>query len=400
VSLWTASLILTALLLLLLCENGNLADQLVAEGYVMYFPAAGSLATVGALLAVHRSNNPIGWIFLLASLAGSVYGVADRHAYQVAETTSSNLPGSSLLFWLGTWIWVFAFLVPPTFGILLFPTGQLPSQRWRPFAWILALLLSVLILTALLSPKRFIGPDGAYPQYTNPTGIDGLAWVYDAIPTYGALAFAVGFAGAIASIVARLRRASDIERRQIKWFTYAATLPLAGVVITVLTGSFDRGELGAGEYVTLLGIVILPISVSIAILRHNLYDIDRLINRSLVYGLLTALLLISFGGGVLLFQFLLSPFTGGNDLAVAGSTLLTLVLFRPVRTRLQGFVDRRFYRRKYDAQRTLRSFGLTARDAVDVDQLIGYLARVVSATMQPEQVSVWLSAGASGEDRL
>jgi hypothetical protein len=148
-----------------------------------------------------------------------------------------------------------------------------------------------------------------------------------------------------------------------------------------------------------VGVAILPVTIGVAILRHNLYDIDRLINRTLVYGLLTALLLLSFIGSVLLFQFLLSPVTSGNDLAVAGSTLLTVTLFRPVRSRLQDFVDRRFYRRKYDARRTLQSFGVTIRDAVDLDQLTSELTGVVAATIQPEHASIWLSPETAREDQ-
>jgi hypothetical protein len=149
----------------------------------------------------------------------------------------------------------------------------------------------------------------------------------------------------------------------------------------------------------LLGVAVLPVTIGIAILRHNLYDIDRLINRTLVYGGLTMLLGLSFASGIVFLQVIVSPLTGGNDLAVAGSTLLVFALFRPLRHRLQRFVDRRFYRQKYDAQRTLQSFGLTARDAVDLDQLTAELAGVVSTTMQPEHVSLWLRTVPAGKDR-
>jgi hypothetical protein len=202
------------------------------------------------------------------------------------------------------------------------------------------------------------------------------------------------FLGAIASVFIRLRVATPVERLQIKWFAYVAPIPLIGLIveeiIIELSNNMTHGDSTTGSYIAVVGVALLPVAIGIAILRHNLYDIDRLINRTLVYGSLTALLGLGFIGSILCFQIILSPFTNGNDLEVAGSTLLIFALFRPLRVRLQRFVDRRFYRQKYDAERTLQEFGTKARDAVDLDEVSTELTAVLATTMQPQHVSLWL----------
>ncbi len=354
----------------LMYANGWLGDHLVEQS--IFFLAFGSLANVGLLLALHRPENPIAWNFLLAALSHSILIAAGEYAAFIAETNPGVLPETILLFWLSNWVWVFAFILPPTLGILLFPSGNLPSRRWRPFVWIAVTSLALMIVTGMFRPGPF-DSEGDYPQYSNPIGIESLDAIFTPLVPVTELMAVTLFFGAVVSVFVRLRSAEGVERQQIKWFAYAAMVPIIGGIVELLiiarTDISNRTDTGAGLDIIVIGIAVLPITMGIAILRHNLYDIDYLINRSLVYGSLTTLLLGSFGGSVVLFQFLLSAFTSGNDLAVAGSTLLTLVLVRPIRSRLQGFVDLRFYRKKYDAQRTLEAFALTARDAVDIDRL-------------------------------
>jgi ADP-ribosylglycohydrolase len=198
----------------------------------------------------------------------------------------------------------------------------------------------------------------------------------------------------MASVFARLRVATPVERLQIKWFAYAAPIPLLGEIVEQVIYAFSdtqtTGDATVGSYIAVLGIAILPIAVGIAILRHNLYDIDRLINRTLVYSSLTLLLGLGFIASVILLQVVISPFTTGNDLAIAGSTLLIAAIFRPVRGRIQDTVDRRFFRPRYDASRTLAAFSAAVRDNVDVEDLATQVERVIDETIKPRHFSIWL----------
>ena len=395
VSLWTVSLIL-ALCALILAYANSAGGELLTD-FVLYFgvltAVIGSMSTVGTLIATHRPGNPLGWIFLVGGLSYGVMITADEYARYITYTAPGALPEITLLFWLAAWAWVPAMFVPASFGILLFPTGRLPSRRWRPFAWLAAIGFMILIVAEMLSPGP-LDPNGAYPQLTNPIGVRSIAGIFDTIVNYPEPGLFAIFAGVIASIFARLRVASAVERQQIKWFAYAATVPIAAFVVYIVllalpSISFKTANI-VGETIATVGITALPVAIGIAILRHNLYDIDHLINRTLVYGSLTVALGLSFVGSVMFFQLVLEPLTNGNDLSIAGSTLLIAALFRPIRGRMQEMVDRRFYRQKYDSERALRAFGFSARDAVDLDQLAGDLVAVVAATMQPEHVSVWL----------
>lgn len=404
VSLWTISLALVLCYLVLMHAN----DRLMHETHhaLIFTVITFSLATTGALLCIHRPRNPIGWIFLVSSLGNALAGAAVYYADYITTTAPGALPEFTLLFWLGAWSHLVVFMVAPTFGLLYFPTGHLPSPRWRPFAWFLGIWMVLAFAVEMFSP----GPldpesDQAISQFLNPVGIESMTGIFDAYLVVDELipVTPILFLGAIASVFIRLRVATPVERLQIKWFAYVAPIPLIGLIIEeVIIASSNvvtSGDSTAGSYIAVVGVALLPVAIGIAILRYNLYDIDRLINRTLVYGLLTGLLLLSFAGTVLSLQFLLSPVTGGNDIAVAGSTLLTLSLFRPVRTRLQSFVDRRFYRQKFDVQQTLQSLSVRTRDAVDLDQLTLLLTETVVATMQPSNVSIWLRPGNKQGDR-
>ena len=401
VALWTASMTLAVGIVALEQIHGASFDQSIA---VFVLALITSTATAGALLATHRSENPIGWIFLATALFNGVIVFAPEYGLHLNETPGTTPALVDLLFWLGAWTYIPVFMLPGTFVVLLFPTGKLPSRRWRSFAWLTAIWIGLWILAEMFSPGSLDPePDGSFTQFTNPVGLSSMDGIFDAILSSGEIVPPVLVAIAVASIFARFRGATGIERQQLKWFTYAAMIPLLGGIIEaiplVLGRTSNTYADTVGTYVWLIGIAILPVAIGIAILRHNLYDIDHLINHTLVYGSLTVFLGLGFAASVIALQLILSPLTGGNDLAVAASTLLTLAIFRPVRSRLQSFVDRRFYRRKYDSQQTLQSFGMTARDAVDLDQLTDEVTKVVGATMQPEHLSIWLRAKATQEHR-
>ena len=330
-----------------------------------------SFATVGALVASRRPANPIGWIMCLAGLAYAVGGVSVSYV----ESTLAGGDDDALTRvadWVSGWVWMLGIGPAATFLPLLFPDGRLPSRRWRPVAWVAAVGLGVMVVGLAL-------PD-AWTVAEVAAGVGGLLLVLAAIAS-------------IASLVFRFRRAPHVERNQLKWLTYAAALVgiavLVQIVAEVTVGTSDDFS----NTLVSASIATLPVSIGIAILRHRLYDIDVVINRTLVYGALTAALAGAYLGSVLLLQLALSPLTEDSDLAIAGSTLAVAALVRPLRARIQGIVDRRFYRRRYDAARTLESFGGRLRDQVDLDALGADLRGVITETMQPAHVSLWLREG-------
>jgi hypothetical protein len=263
---------------------------------------------------------------------------------------------------------------------MLFPTGRPLSRRWRALAWATVPVGAVLFFGTAFVP----GPLDEYPAVVNPYGIESPA--VKVIGDAAFLALIPIALAAIASVVIRFRRAQGVERQQLKWVAAAAAL--LPVVFTGAGLASDAGELG---YAMLLGgLLIVAVAVGIAMLRYRLYDLDLVINRTLVYGALTATLAGAYAGGVLLLQFVLQPVTQDSKLAVAGSTLAVAALFRPARARIQTWVDRRFYRSRYDATRTLTAFSTGLRDEVDLEALAGRLRSVVGATMHPAHVSLWL----------
>jgi hypothetical protein len=277
------------------------------------------------------------------------------------------------------------------FYLLLFPTGRLPSGRWRWVAWLtVAFVVAGVILSAFSSdPENGLGP------IRNPLGIEGFT------PLYDALLYSIApllFVAVALSVFVRLRRAVGVERQQIKWFAYAAAVWALGIIFNVITLAIDTPlwfERAVGAYFTVAGTTI-PISIGIAILRYRLYEIDTLINRTLVYGSLTAALALTYFGGVATTQAIFHALTGQeqqSQLAIVVTTLVIAALFNPLRRRVQAFVDRRFYRSKYDAAKTLETFSAKLREETDLDALNDDLVGIVRETMQPAHVSLWLRPG-------
>jgi hypothetical protein len=339
-------------------------------------------AGVGGLIATRQPDNAIGWLFLGAAVAAGVAGLASSYAdYWVEDRPGPALLGETAA-WYGSLSWIPWILVPSTFLLLLFPDGRLLSRRWRPVAWCAALGIGGVFVAAGLTP----GPLEDYPEVANPFGLDSL--LLDPLTGLAVLLVVVGLVGSSASLVVRFRRARGELRQQIKWLAFAGVV--AAVTIIGATASYDLVGQDIAYAAIMLSVLGLPLAAGIAILRHRLYDIDVVINRTLVYGALTATLAGCYLGAVLLLQLVLSGVTEGSGLAVAASTLAVAALFRPARARIQEAVDRRFYRRKYDAQRTLGAFSTRLRDQVELGALSGDLRGVVRETLQPAHVSLWL----------
>jgi hypothetical protein len=348
-------------------------DTLLAVGY----------STVGAVTASHRPANPAGWVLCSIGLSWGVAHFTSEYATYALLTAPGTLPSAEAAAWIYSWVWVpgLGFIV---FLPLLFPSGRLPSPRWRPFAWLSVLLMAAGTIMAAFSP----GP-GVGLSIRNPFGIESLPNLHEQIQ---ALLFALIFVAA-ASLVWRLHHARGVERQQIKWVAYAGALGGGASLptYTVLEAVDLRWLYMVGYVPALVGIVGFPTAVGIAITRYRLYEIDLLINRTLVYGALTAMLVALYFGGIVVLQRVFVLLTGEKStLAVVASTLLIAALSTPLRRRIQSFIDKRFYRRKYDARKTLQVFSAQLRDETDLEALSSDLVGVVRETMQPAHVSLWL----------
>ncbi len=349
----------------------------LTPGEVLFGLLALNLATVGALVLAHQPDNRIGWVFLLF---GVYVGAEEIVEGYLLLATDLHLPGEVAATWITSWSWAGEGTAWAFVGAM-FPNGRLLGSRWRwiPWAAIVGFVLSI----------AGVGFGSAYDQFyangVNPLRIESRA--VDALLPIGTLLLVAAVGGAAATLWVRLRRSKGVERQQLKWFVFACF----GVVVTLLGASLFWAD-SPNLVEAVLGITFnaVPAAAGIAILRYRLYDIDVVINRALVYGALTAVLVATYLVSVLAFRVVLDPITGESDLAVAVSTLAVAALFRPLRSRIQAIVDRRFYRQHYDAVRTLESFTGRLRQELDLETVSDDLRSVVQGTMQPAHVSLWL----------
>ena len=363
---------------------GLLGDNSVENAVLLVGFSA--FAVVGAVLVAVRPTNVIGWIMSAIALMVSTFLAGDSYAAYVMVTRGHPDALAVVSAWIGSWYWLTLLVLVLIYMPLLFPDGRLPSRRWLPIAVLAGVgMLGVVVLGTLADTL----PLNEAPGYEidNPIGIEGLANVED-LPVFGVLSslLVVCIIGAGASVVMRFRRSRGAERQQMKWFAYAVVPMLLIPTDGFLPGIISSVALG----VVLIG---LPTAIGIAVLRYRLYEIDIIINRTLVYGSLTALLAAVYFGGVAMTQVILRAITGQGEqpqLAIVVSTLVIAALFNPLRRRIQSFIDRRFYRRKYDARKTLAAFSARLRDETDLEALSGDLVGVVAETMQPAHVSSWL----------
>jgi len=370
--------------------TGPTARDKPQGGYVPYAVLTAivfsTFAVVGAVVAARRPRNAVGWLIAVAGLLWTLAVLSNGVFWHMAFGRPDAPAASDLVAWFGTWAFVPAFVLLLSLVPLLFPTGAPPGPRWRVVGWTAAVAGGITTLSTALAPGPLETSD--YPWLDNPLGIEGLG-----LGTLADVSFVVSAVTALAalsSVVVRYRRARGIERLQLRWVAAAACLLVLCAVGGTLASPW-LGE-GVGWLAMLFGLLAVAGSLAVALLRYRLYDIDVVINRALVYGALTATLALTYLGSVLLLQLALSGITEESGLAVAASTLAVAALFRPARTRIQHGVDRRFYRRKYDAVRTLERFGTHLRDEVDLDALGSELRAVVSDTMQPASISLWLRA--------
>ncbi len=343
-----------------------------------------SSAIVGGVVASRRTENPIGWLFLGGALVSAYRAFAGEYALYGIITSPGALPLPRAMAWLSSATFalgpVIAFILIP----LYFPDGRLVSRRWRPVAWFS--VGSLLLFTVLFAIAPGEAIDGSGIQ--NPLGVEALRPFMEAFDPFFFVWCMSLILAAAASLVVRFRRSVGEERQQLKWFTYAAAfVPLWFLVNPPIQAALPK----AFAVMDSLVIAAVPIAAGIAILRYRLYEIDIIINRTLVYGALTVSLAVVYSTGVVALQYVFHSLTGGeSQLAVVASTLAIAALFNPLRRRFQSFIDRRFYRRKYDAARTLGAFSAKLREETDLDRLGGELVSVVRETVQPEHASLWL----------
>jgi hypothetical protein len=384
-SMCALSFALTALSLILLILNVSHPDAPIHPYWTVNTLLAVGFSPVGAVIVPRISpKNPIGWLFCVIGLLWGLMHLSAEYAIYTLLAVPGSLPAGEAAAWMMGWLWVPASGLI-VFLLLLFPDGRLPSRRWRWFAWFSLLLILVGVISQALAPRSVFYLRGIY----NPLGVEGLPNVGELAQT---LVFTLIFVSA-ASLSVRRLRARGVERQQLKWFTYSSTLAISGVILTyTISELIDALWLKWVGYVVLMvGFIGIPISMGIAILRYRLYEIDLIINRTLVYGTLSAMLVALYFGGIVVLQRVFVALTGEKStLAVVASTLVIAALFNPLRRRVQGFVDRRFYRKKYDARKTLEAFSAKLRDETDLDALNAELVGVVRETMQPAHVSLWL----------
>jgi len=341
--------------------------------------------TVGTVIVARRPNNVIGWLCCAIGAVVSFSGFGSSDAARSIAADPDPIPGAPVLYLLGQ-----VQLLVPMLGllpvlVLVFPTGRLPSRRWRPVLWIVAVGLGLYVASVMLKP----GPAGnGLPD--NPVGVAAADRLLGPIAAVSGLLFAVFVVLVLTSLVLRFRRARGEERQQLKWLVYGVILlvlliPTLGRVLERIPSPF------AGPVFAAVMFSIIPITIGLAVLKYRLYDIDRIISRTLAYALLTAVLAGLYAVVVLVLGQLFGGITERPpSWAVAGATLAVASLFQPARRRIQALVDRRFNRRKYDAVRTVEAFSVRLRDELDLDALSAELLTVVDQTMQPTAVSLWL----------
>ena len=391
-ALWAASVVFIVASLMTARSGGpDDPGSAIVQGV-----AALMLVTVGAVLMTRLPGHLVGWLLAIGgtmiAIASSATGVADYGL----NVHPGSVPAAIWVGWVAQSIWgpelACLFILLPLF----YPTGRLPSPRWR------AVVIIAIALAVSGGASSGLGPwtPDPYPV-GNPLAVTGTAGdlmllLSDVVGT-GLLL--VGGTFAVASLLVRYRRATTIERQQIKWFALVAMVAAVGGIVSIATNSSSGGA-APGDVMALVntiagfaiygGLALLPVAIGIAVLRYRLYEIDRLISRTIAYGLLTLLLGTLFVAVILALQALVAPFTGSNELAVAGSTLLVAALFQPLRRRIQRLVDRRFNRSRYDAERTVAALAARLRDEVDLDAVRADLLATVDAALEPASASLWL----------
>jgi hypothetical protein len=359
-----------------------------------------SFSIVGAVIASRRPEHPVGWLFCTIGLLAAVDHLCGEYATYALLGRPDPLVAGEAAAWVRSWIWSVTGGLG-VFLLLVFPDGRLPDERWRYLAWLNAVVAVGGAVALAFSP----GPIDGLESIRNPLGIgsDESTSMVSVVQLVEVLQLTIALVATVAPFV-RLRHARLEQRQQIKWFAYAVTILIIGRLLaspaTEAVGTGWISSIGFAIYVA--GIVGVPLAVGIAILRHHLYDIDLIIRRTLVYGSLTVLLAAVYFGSVALTGAVFQAVTLREDqpqLVIVVITLAIAALFNPLRRRIQRFIDRRFYRRRYDANKVLQTFSVSLRDETDLDRLTRELVGVVGQTMQPAHLSLWLRTRADSNGR-
>jgi hypothetical protein len=375
---WVAPALAVVLLAInrIVGPRADVAEWIFDLSFVFY-------AAVGALIVRGRPLNPVGWLFCLIGVATT--------AGNALSAYSDGSSASTVAAWFeavgGVPVDVLVML-----AVMLFPTGHYLSRGWRRAGNTVLVANAIALIVVAFEP----GPLSSNARIRNPLGVDPLAGPLHALAAAAPVIASAGLLLPIAAVVARFRRSRGLERQQLKWLALAAAYSIATLFVLLVLDTAVNLDTGTGQVVagSLLGLVMAapPAAAAMAILKNGLYDIDVVINRTLVYGALTATLAAAYLVVVLLIQLVLQPLTPDTGLAIAASTLAVAALFRPARARIQAAVDRRFYRRRYDATQTLAAFSGRLRDQIDLDALSAELRGVTQQTMQPVHVSLWLKS--------
>ena len=387
-SLWALCVGLFALTLVLLVLTPPIRNTWPEALIVLLRVIALTFPTVGALIASRRPKNPIGWILCGTGLFTGVRSFAQAYADFGLVGRPGVLPAAEYMGWLGSWTRVPVVALASTLVLVVFPDGKLLNRSWWAVVWMAVGGSALVGLFMALDPELWM----YHPSWNNPLALERGVFK-DLVEPLGRIGFVlliVSWLCAAIALLIRVDKGSPVERQQIKWLAYFAILMFVGFAF-VGAGWWSGSWSLWGELLSIAAFNCLPVGVGIAILKYRLYDIDLLINRTLVYGALTGILALVYLGGVVALQELFRYLTGqGSQLAIVASTLAIAALFGPLRRRIQAFIDRRFYRRKYDVTKTLEAFSAKLRDETDLDALRADLVGVVGETMQPAHVSLWL----------
>ena len=342
-------------------------------------------ATVGALIGLRRPGHRIGWLLRLAAFSFATGALIVTYVEVAFFVQPGSLPVGPPLVILGDWIFGLGFGISATYLLLLFPTGRLPSPRWRPVSWLAGISLIMMLLGVLLGTSAFEGL-----PIDNPLAMDSSHPVLLLFEGGGFYLLFMTMLASVASLVVRYRSSVGEERQQLKWVAFGVVILGVGVAASVLweliNGTAELSD-DTENLVIALSLTMIPVSIGVAILRFRLYDIDRIISRTVSYGVVVALIAAVFFGSATLLGSLLPS---DSPLSVAASTLSVAALFNPLRRRVQRFVDKLFNRSKYDAGLTMDAFSARLRTEVDLDQLAGDLQAVAAETMQPTSLALWL----------
>lgn len=352
-----------------------------------------TFSVVGAIIASRQARNAIGWIFCSIGLAVGLDTLARSYVgFWLASGSGRSSLGETAA-WFASWSWILLVLVPTSFLLLLFPDGRLLSPRWRPVAWSAALGITSFAVGYAME----VGPLGDYPRISNPYGVDSP--VVGAVTVVSAIVAGGSMVASAISIIVRMRLAGSEQRQQIKWLAYGGAVVVGAVF---LSGAISIWSNTAAIAVVIIALLGLPVFTSVAILKHRLYVIDMVINLTLVYAILSAAIAVVYFGGIVLLQRVFADLTGQEklpQLAIVASTLAIAALFNPLRRGIQSFIDRRFYRKKYDARQTLEAFSAKLKHETDLNGLREDLVGMVGEIMQPAHASMWLRSPTEAHER-